>query len=531
MLSILDSTRTEIGEITDYEDLEIVHSLEDGDATISFTYLGTTKIENEQYVRTDTARYTIKEAAPQEGKTVYHGQLDLEDLQRVPLKQFTSTGQDLKTAAEAVLKGTGWTVSTNITTKRNVQKFKKTPLELLYAIRDAWMCEIAFDNLRCIVTFAEKLGSDKGVYLMRGLNLKNASPTIDSYDYVTRLIPYGNDGLTIESVNDGIPYVENYQYSTKILTKIWEDTSYTDAQTLKDDAEKKLQDLSRPKKSYSCEVLSLAKMSGTYQILDYAVGDTVTLIDEVTDTYDKQRIVKYTEHPDHPENDTCELSNTVLTFEELQNRLSKATDAWEEISNADGTVNGVYVHGVQAGDVVGIETVITENAEVRSGVSNVSILYAQGDSTQNAPEEGWSEKAPVWDSGKYVWQKTVTKLKDGTVSESDPACLSGAKGPPGEDAVMLYIDSSNGNVFKNSSIATTLTVTIIKGEQTANSSEEMYKMFGNSARLVWKCRQAGEISFSELDASDSRLSDNGFILTLNTDDINERAVFNCDLYL
>ena len=239
MLKVLDFTRTQIGVITDYTDLEIVHSLEDGDEQISFTYLGDVPLQNEYYVQTDKARYTIKEYDPDDTEVTYHGLLDLEDLQRTPFKQFTSTGQTIEAAAAAVLSGTGWTVVSDVTGTRNVQRFKKTPLELLYALRDAWMCEIRFDNLNKVVYFSEEFGEDKGVYLMRGLNLKKVSPSIESYDYVTRIIPYGADGLTIEEVNQGIPYVENYQYSTKILTLIWEDTSYEDALTLKIDAAKK----------------------------------------------------------------------------------------------------------------------------------------------------------------------------------------------------------------------------------------------------------------------------------------------------
>lgn len=430
MLAILDFTRTRIGTITDYEDLEIEHDLENGDKTISFRYLGTDIIKNEYYVETDKARFTIKEVAPDESGSEYHGQLDLEDLQRVPFKRFTSKGQTLQAAAEAAMQGTGWTVQTNITTIRNVQRYKVTPLEALYSIRDAWMCEISFDNLNNVVTFAEKIGEDKGVYFMRGINLREVSPNYDSYDYVTRLIPYGADGLTIESVNDGIAYVENYQYSTKVMTMIWEDTSYEDAQSLKDDAIKKLADLSKPKKSFDCEVINLAKESTSYNILDYNVGDTIHLIDDLTGTDELQRIVKYVEHPHAPEEDTCEISNTVLTFEELQDRMQKAADAWEEISNSDGTVNGVYVHGVEMDNIVGIEVLIGDGLTTNGAVANVAVMYAQGDSPTSAPESGWSTTAPTWDDGKYIWQKTVTTYINGE-SEETKTNIQGAKGETG----------------------------------------------------------------------------------------------------
>ena len=182
MLWILDFTRTKIATITDYTDLEIEEDLETGDKTISFTYLGDAVISNEYYVQDEEARYVIKEVTPGTDSSKYRGQLDLEDLQRTPYKKFTSKQQTLTAAATAALEGTGWTVNTSITTKRNVQKFKALPLDILYAIRDAWMCEIAFDNLNKIVYFKDTMGSDRGVYFMRGLNLTDSQNNIDSYD-------------------------------------------------------------------------------------------------------------------------------------------------------------------------------------------------------------------------------------------------------------------------------------------------------------------------------------------------------------
>ena len=178
--------------------------------------------------------------------------------------------------------------------------------------------------------------------------------------------------------------MENYQYSNKIRTLIWEDTSYEDAQALKEDAEAKLEDLSIPKRSYSAEIRDLARLSKTYSILDYSLGDTVLLTDEPAGINEKQRIVKITEYPDAPEKNTIELSNTVLSWEELQDRMDAAAAAWEDISNADGSVNGVYVHGVLVGDVVGITAeindVIDDSMTIQGIQNNISVI--QGDVSQ-----------------------------------------------------------------------------------------------------------------------------------------------------
>lgn len=64
-------------------------------------------------------------------------------------------------------------------------------------------------------------------------------------------------------------------------------------------------------------------------------------------------------------------------------------------------------------------------------ISNVDVQYALSTSETTAPTSGWSTTAPAWQNGKYMWQKTVTTLADGTVNESAATCISGAKGQDG----------------------------------------------------------------------------------------------------
>lgn len=374
MLKLYDSNKNFLKNISNYKDPRIESELANGDKTLSFTYRGKPPdIENEMYIQTETDRYVVKEVRPADHATEYVCKLDLEELEASMFQQFTAKDQTAKDAADLAVAGTQWIVVSSMTKRRSVQQFKKTPYDILIKIRDAFMCEIRFDNLNQVVYLEEEFGDDKGVYLRSELNLKSVNLTLDSYDYYTRIIPIGADGLRITSVNDGKEYVENHQYSDKIRTLIWEDTSYEDAQTLKEDAEDKLADMSKPKRSYSAEVRDLAKLSGKYSAFAYALGDTVTIVDEPSGIKDAQRIVKMTEYPDNPESNTVELSNTVLSWEELQDRVDAAANAWEDISNADGTVNGVYVHGVQAGDVVGIEAEIAGEIDSNETISGMRI--------------------------------------------------------------------------------------------------------------------------------------------------------------
>ena len=112
-------------------------------------------------------------------------------------------------------------------------------------------------------------------------------------------------------------------------------------------------------------------------VLDFDLGDTIKLTDSATAVIEKQRIVKITQYLDNPEKNTVELSNTVLTWEEQQALLKAAAEAWEDVSNADGSVNGVYVHGVQCEDVVGIVVETGSGTATKNLQETVTIMQTQ----------------------------------------------------------------------------------------------------------------------------------------------------------
>lgn len=172
---------------------------------------------------------------------------------------------------------------------------------------------------------------------------------------------------------------------------------------------------------------------------------------------------------------------------------------------------------------------------VGDAVTDIVEEFYQSDSPTELIGGTWSETQPVWTEGKYIWRRSVTTYGDGS-TEYTPSetgvCITGntgASGEDGADSILLQILSSNGNMFKNSTLSTTLTVTIIVGDETITSSEQMVSKFGSDAALKWEQKRFGETEFTPLEANDDRLSDNGFILTLQPDDVYTQTVFNCNL--
>lgn len=133
----------------------------------------------------------------------------------------------------------------------------------------------------------------------------------------------------------------------------------------------------------------------------------------------------------------------------------------------------------------------------------------------------------VWDATKSSWIN-VGRIQ-GPQGDQGFQGEQGEKGEDGADAILLQILSSNGNLFKNSSLATTLTVTIIVADEIITSSQGMYDKFGENASLKWEQKVFGSDEFTPLPSSDERLSDNGFILTLQPQDVYTQTVFNCKL--
>ncbi len=379
MLKIYDKNHNAIGHIEKYKDLSIESDVATGDRTLSFTYMAKHHtVEPEFYVETPDDEYVIKEKnITTDGFLQFTAALNLEELEGKAWKTFSIKDSTIDEGARLALAGTGWRVGEcTVTKKRNAGMMKVTSLDVINKLCTAFMCERVYNTKEKTVSFYEKIGQDKGVYFMRRMNLRRLSKKSDSYDFYTQIIPFGSDGLTIESVNDGKDYLENHQYSDKVKSYIWVDESYTDAQALKDDAETKLEDMSKPYVSYEADIIDLARQKAGYSVLSFDAGDTITLIDAETGIKEKQRIVKLTRYPDMTDKDSCELANTTLTFEEIQQKQQEATEIINSVVAGDGRYTGT----IKVSDILHFEEGLSGSSTIGGIQGSISAL--QGDLSQ-----------------------------------------------------------------------------------------------------------------------------------------------------
>lgn len=104
-------------------------------------------------------------------------------------------------------------------------------------------------------------------------------------------------------------------------------------------------------------------------------------------------------------------------------------------------------------------------------------------------------------------------------------------GPAGEDATTVFIESVNGNIFKNAGLATTLVVTVITGGQQIVSLAQLKARYGENARLRWSEKKYGELNFTPLSDGDVRLASDNFMLNIAANDVDTKSTFRCDLLI
>ena len=121
-------------------------------------------------------------------------------------------------------------------------------------------------------------------------------------------------------------------------------------------------------------------------------------------------------------------------------------------------------------------------------ITSTSVTYQKSNNGTTPPTGNWSEAIPTVNKGEYLWTKTVVTYSDGTSTTSYSVSRNGVDGTNGEDAISMVITSSNGDFFKNTAIATTLTAHVYKGgaevtgsSLTALGTIKWYKDKGASA--------------------------------------------------
>lgn len=206
-----------------------------------------------------------------------------------------------------------------------------------------------------------------------------------------------------------------------------------------------------------------------------------------------------------------ELVSTANSINVEKSSLNPSLTYHVEAVNDKGVVKASYeltVTKVQNGTSVYIKKTI--------------VTYAVTDTAQDKPVTGWKTEFPVVPLGKYLWVCTQVFYSDGSSTETYSVSHNGTNGTNGKDgkdgvageaALSFKLLSSQGQIFKNKSIKTTLTLEVRRGSKKLTSSEVK-----NLGAIQWfknDTRQTGSDLTLSVSESDSVLNTNYSVQVIN----------------
>ena len=243
------------------------------------------------------------------------------------------------------LSGTGWTGidQTGLTSKKTISG-ALTPFDIIQKITETWDGVTALYNTeqKTVTLVFPALNTATVTFLTEDLNLRQLDIAGDSSKFCTRIRAEGADGMTFASINDGKDYVENYSYSNKVVygEKIV-DNRFTDAQSLMEYAQSKLDAMAVPSLSYECDVVDVASYDGEYSFLELKMHKAVWLLDKKRNMRIQHRVVAYERHPANPENNKVTLATVLITLQQAvknADNITMGTFSGDRL--ADNSVNG-----------------------------------------------------------------------------------------------------------------------------------------------------------------------------------------------
>lgn len=293
-------------------------------------------------VEYENQRYLIKSINERKTVSTIVCELNLDDLRADMFTNFNKTTESFHNVCTEILSNTDWTVKndTSVSKRCSFELTDVTVLDILNQCTNSTsygnVYEFNTKKKQITLIKPENITKQKGVYFTDELNLTDLNFKGSSSKLVTRLYAYGKDGLSISSVNNNCDYIENHSYTDKIISYVWRDERYTNAQALYDDAVVKLANMAQPEQSYTCKVIDLAKAQPDIykDILSYSLYDVVTLIDRNRKKKQNYRIVEIKEYPAKP------ILNTVT----LSSIPAKITGKLTTINNRITELNAQQLH-------------------------------------------------------------------------------------------------------------------------------------------------------------------------------------------
>lgn len=339
MIKLYDKNMNYIKSFDSYKDLQVTRELETGYKTVQFSVpYSIGRLCEEMKLNLDNYLYVIKEI-----------NMDDEDMYEIYCKPYfgaltgksidslTGYNMTLNSCLDAIVEDTDWKyqMEQQVAGSYTINIQRKSALEALTALKTLYNIDIFYDTQNRTIHVWNKRGQYKEVFFFNETKIRSCKVQSNTYDLVTRLIPIGKNGITLQLVNNNCLWIENYDYTKEVITGYYVNSSIENADDLLKTAQFKLQTVSQPQTAYK---IKLNEFISTLE-----VGDEIRIVDEIKGIDRILRIKKIVDFPFSQEDSYLEVGDTMVSFDDIYKNY---TDA-QKIVNEDvlrnlGEINKLY---------------------------------------------------------------------------------------------------------------------------------------------------------------------------------------------
>lgn len=326
MIKLYSSSMEFLGATAAYFNLQITEELVTGYKIAQFQLpYSSNLLKEEMKVEIDNYMYVIKEV-----------NMEREDYYSAFCKPYfgklcgkkvdvlSGYSMSLASCMDSVLEDTDWVAifEERIAGSYTIELRQKTALEAVQYLKNLFNVEMYFDTKAKAIFITNQRGIYRDTFFFNEASLRYCKVQSNTYDLITRLIPVGKNGVTINMVNNGCLWLEDHRYTDEVITGYYVNTKVENADDLKNIAEYKLKDAAIPHSTYKIAVSQLDAHIG--------VGDQIRVIDEIKGVDKIERVKKVVTYPQSPDKSYVEVGKPAILFDDIYKQFTDAQGSVDE---------------------------------------------------------------------------------------------------------------------------------------------------------------------------------------------------------
>lgn len=276
-------------------------------------------LKEEQQIEVENYRYIVKEIEIQriDYYTVYCKPY-FGNLISKHILDLNGINLSLEDCLKIVFEDTSWqySIEQEVIGLRSVNFSNITALDALRELKSLFQFDYFFDTKEQILHIWKSRPSKSFNLAIDNSNLRFCQCQSNTYDLVTRLIPIGKNNVTVNSLNDGKLWVEDYSYTDEIIVGYWINQDIDSIDDLLAVAKEKIKSLSQPHISYQIKLVALSNLVG--------VGDKITISDKIRGINREGQVQKVVRYHRRYDKSYINVGDSLVSFDTIYKDFERA---------------------------------------------------------------------------------------------------------------------------------------------------------------------------------------------------------------